>query len=119
MKKKKDVKGEFKERRASHRTLIDRFYSVEFEIVKGAPSYQFKLRDLSEGGLCIAVRRDSAILSHLKVGDVHHLRYAPSNAPTQEIDILTKIRHITRCREGPYKDHYLVGLSTVDDEKPV
>ncbi len=105
------------DRRASPRTLVDRYYSVQFSIAKETPAYQFKLRDLSKGGLSIAVRRDSAILEHLKTGEIHRMRYAPLDAPGQLKDILTEIRHITLCQEGPYKDHYLVGLCVVEEKK--
>ncbi|MBW2133057.1 MAG: hypothetical protein JRG88_11075 [Deltaproteobacteria bacterium] len=102
----------------SPRTLVDQYYSVQVTVDKETPIYQFKLRDTSEGGLCIAVRRDSDILSRLEVGQVHRMRYAPSGVRGELKYILTKIRHITLCREGPHKDHYLVGLTVVDHETP-
>jgi len=106
------------EKRAFPRNLVDRYYSVQFAADKEAPTYQFKLRDISQNGLCIAVRKDSALMAHLKVGGVHRMRYAPMQVPGQLKDILTEIRHITACREGPYKDHFLVGLAIVDADPP-
>ncbi len=102
----------------SPRTLVNQYYSVQITVAKESPTYQFKLRDISEGGLCIAVRRDSEILPRLEVGQIHRMRYAPAGVRGELKDILTKIRHITLCREGPYKDHCLVGLSIVDHEIP-
>jgi len=55
----------------------------------------------------------------IKDGESHRMSYAPLNAPRLLKDILTEIRHITFCREGSYKDHYLVGLSIVENEKSV
>lgn len=118
MEKTPPPKTDSRERRMPPRTLVDQYYSVQITVDKETPVYQFKLRDISEGGLCIVVRRDSDILSRLEVGQIHHMRYAPSGVRGGLKDILTKIRHITLCREGPYKNHYLVGLSVVDHETP-
>jgi len=119
MEKQQDTQDDFREKRASPRTLVECYYSVQFAISKESPAYQFKLRDISDGGLCIAIRQDSAILAHIKVGETHRMSYAPLNAPRLLKNILTEIRHITFCREGPHKDHYLVGLSIVENEKSV
>jgi len=70
MEKQQDTQNDFREKRASPRTFVERYYSVQFAINKEIPAYQFKLRDISDGGLCIAIRQDSAILDHIKVGEI-------------------------------------------------
>ena len=56
------------DRRPESRTLLDRYYSVEFQLQETGNVYQFKLRDMSSKGLGILVGKDSAVLKHLKVG---------------------------------------------------
>ncbi|OGP59206.1 MAG: hypothetical protein A2V65_12460 [Deltaproteobacteria bacterium RBG_13_49_15] len=105
-----------KERRSSPRTLIDRYYSVQFSFSKKTPTYQFKLRDISENGLCILVKEDSTVLDHVKVGEIIEMKFAPSESPARLKMLRTQIRHITKSNEGRYRGHFLVGLLILESD---
>ncbi len=62
--------GNLKEKRSELRTVLKKFYSVEFQLKGTGNLYQFKLRNISSKGLGILVNEDSAILQHLKVSDI-------------------------------------------------
>jgi len=102
------------EKRSKPRLLADQYCSVEFSISKGEPNYLFEIRDMSSSGLCIIVKEGSAILNHLKVGDIMDMKYyQPKKAERPEL-IKTEIKHITKDDLGRYKGNYLVGLSVVE-----
>ena len=106
-----------RERRSEPRTLLDRYYSVEFAFNEQGPVYQFKLRNVSSTGLCILVRENSAVMRRLQVGDVLDMRYCSPENPAPAQALKTRIQHITQDAEGRYKDHFLVGLSIVESHK--
>ena len=99
------------ERRSEPRSIIDRYYSVEFSIRDSAYVYQFKIWDISPKGICVLVKEDSDLLNHLKVGDILDLKYytTDSSKPTEYLK--TEIKHITKDDTGRFKELYLVGLS--------
>ncbi len=105
------------ERRSEPRTLLERYYSVEFAFNEQGPVYQFKLRNVSSSGMCILVRENSAVMRQLQVGDVLDMRYCSPENPVPAQAIKTRIRHITQDEEGRFRDHYLVGLSIVEGQK--
>jgi hypothetical protein len=105
-----------KERRSSPRTLIDRYYSVQISFTKNTPTYQFKLRDISENGLCILVKEDSTVLDHIKAGDIFEMKFAPCESPGRLKILRTQIRHITKSNEGRYRGHFLVGLLILESD---
>ncbi|MBU0990896.1 MAG: PilZ domain-containing protein [Proteobacteria bacterium] len=98
-------------RRTEPRTLVDLYYSVEFSLEGLDSIYQFIIYDISQRGICILIKENSAVLDKLKVGDVFDMKYYPIKllGPTEHLK--TEIKHITRENSGRYKDHYLVGLS--------
>ncbi len=105
---------EGEEERSEPRLIADQYCSVEFSISKGEPNYLFEIRDMSSSGLCIIVKEGSAILNHLKVGDIMDMKYyQPKKAERPEL-IKTEIKHITKDDLGRYKGNYLVGLSVVE-----
>lgn len=108
-----DSKG----RRAEPRSVVDQYHSVEFSAGDLEYSYHFKIWNLSLKGMCVLVKENSAILAHLKVGDVFNLKYyteKPSYG--QEEQFKTEIKHISKDEEGRFKGHYLVGLSILEKE---
>ena len=105
------------ERRSEPRTLLDRYYSVEFAFNEQGPVYQFKLRNVSSTGLCILVRENSAVMRQLQVGDILDMRYCSPENPVPAKAFKTRIQHITQDEGGRFKDHYLVGLSIVESHK--
>lgn len=109
----KNHDGSSVDRRSEERTLVDRFFSVEF-FKKGLDAiYQFKIWNISSKGMCILVREDSALMGHLTVGDVLDMKYHPSNESGPVQKSKTEITHITRDAEGRFKGHFLVGLSII------
>ena len=65
------------ERKSESRTILDKFYSVQFFLNYMGPTYLFKLRDIPLNGLCILVKEDSSVLKELKVGDILDMEYNP------------------------------------------
>ena len=99
------------ERRAEERSPADRYYSVQFTVDGLKPHYQFKTWNISEKGLCILVKEDSAVLEHLKTGDVLEMTYYVNDPQGSLENLQTRIQHITMNDSGRFKGHYLVGLS--------
>ena len=106
-------------RRSEPRSLTDQYHCVEFQIYSIGSFYQFKIWDISNKGLCILVKENSAVLNHIKVDDVIEMKYYPTESSGTIEDIKTKIRHITKSEQGRFKGHYLVGLSILNDSRTV
>ena len=104
-----------KERRSEPRSIVDKYYSVEFSLGDMAFVYQFKIWDISSRGLSVLVKEGSDLLKHLKVGEVLRLKYysTDSSKPTEYLK--TQIRHITKDQRARFKGHYLVGLLILED----
>jgi len=98
------------EKRIEPRTILDKYYSVQFMLNGVGPTYLFKLRDISSNGLCILVKEDSGVLKHLKVGDMLTMEFKPPELTGTSKLLKTQIRHITKGKEGRFMGHYLVGL---------
>ena len=79
------------DRRPESRTILDRYYSVEFQLQDTGNVYQFKLRDMSLKGLGILVNKDSAVLKHLKVGDTVAMKYIPPESAGSSESLKTKL----------------------------
>ncbi len=103
------------ERRQGNRDILDKYYSVEFT-VKGLDSfYQFKIRDMSENGMCLLINEDSKILKFIKAGDVINMKYLPDESSEGGItQFKTEIIHITKGNQGRFKKHSLVGLYVIE-----
>jgi len=100
-----------KERRVAPRERVDRYFSVEFIVGGGENIYQFRIWDLSAQGMCVLVKTDSGLLTHLQVGQTLNMKYHGDDAFKPAEYLTTKICHITKDLSGRFKDHYLVGLS--------
>jgi hypothetical protein len=108
------IQSSFEEKRAEPRVPADQFYSVEIHIPDLTRRYQFKLRDISTSGMGIIVRDDSLSLSHLRVGDVMEMLYAPPSRYVAPELLKTRIEHVTKCESGRFKGHHIVGLSIIE-----
>ena len=108
------MKKDFIEKRSESRSIIDKYYSVEFSISNTAYTYQFKIWDISKKGVCVLVTEDSDLLNHLKVGDILNLKYYSTDSSLPVEYLKTKIRHITKDEEGRFKGLCLVGLSILE-----
>lgn len=103
-------KPDYTERRSEPRRLANGYYSVEFQVKKQGPIYQFKLWDVSDHGLSILVKEDSSVLNQLSVGDTLEMKYYSIESITHIKTLDTQIRHITKHDTGRFKGHFLVGL---------
>ena len=104
------------ERRSEPRSIIDRYYSVEFSLSGCSFVYQFKIWNISTKGICVLVKEDSDLLNYVKVGDVVKLRYYPTDASRPSELLKTEIKHITKDEQGRFKGVYLVGLSILENQ---
>ena len=109
-------KNNLVDRRPESRTILDRYYSVEFQLQDTGNVYKFKLRDMSSKGLGILVNKDSAVLRHLKVGDSLDMKYIPPESAGASEFLKTNIAHITQKDEEPFKGHFLIGLLITERE---
>lgn len=103
----------FTEIRSELRTILDKYYSVQFSLSKMDPTYLFKLRDISSNGLCILVKQDSTVLRQLNEGDILDMEYNPtrSSGPTK----LLKTQITSKNCYDRFKGHSLVELMIIDN----
>jgi hypothetical protein len=102
------------ENRREPRTIIDEFYSVELILPSVTSAYQFKIWNLSSGGICIVVNQDSEVLKHMRVGDRLELKYYPTDKSTPPRHFRTEVRHVTRDDKGKFRGHSLIGLQILE-----
>ncbi|MEW6671753.1 MAG: hypothetical protein AB1427_08610 [Thermodesulfobacteriota bacterium] len=101
-------------RRSEPRSITEQYHCVEFQIYSIGSFYQFKIWDISNKGMCILVKENSAVMNYIKIDDVIEMKYYPRESSATIEGIKTKIRHITKGEQGRFKGHYLVGLSILD-----
>ena len=98
-----------KEKRKETRDKSKKFHSVEMKL-STLPIYLFKLKDISSKGACFFIKEGSAILEHLKVGQILNMRYHSEEEMEPTTVFKSEIKHITKIEENSYKGHYLVGI---------
>ena len=98
------------EKRYESRTEVDQHYSVELSIPDANLIYQFKIWNLSSRGRCIVVKEDSDLLKHLKVDNILKMKYYPTDSSCPKKYLKTQIKHITKDKQGRFRNHILVGL---------
>lgn len=101
--------------KSGYRAVVDQYYSVQFSIIGLINIYQFKLRDISSKGMCIAVKENSIILKYIKTGDMLNIKYCTINMGPAE-NIKTKIKSINKIDQKCFKGHFILCLSIVKDE---
>ena len=104
------------ERRSENRTVVDKYYSVEFSVAGSSLMYVFKIWNLSSRGICILVKNDSKLMTHLKVGDILNMKYYLNESVSPPEYLRTQIKHITKNEQGRFKGHTLVGLMILENE---
>ena len=104
------------DRRAENRTTNDRYASVQISKQELETDYQFKIRNISQKGMCILVREDSHVMQHLHVGDILDMKFYPLNASDPVEDAKTEIIHILKDEQGRFKGHFLVGLAILESK---
>lgn len=108
---KKMIDNKKTERRSEPRKTPEKYYSVEFALKGLDYIYQFKLRDISEKGMCIVVKKSSAILNSIKINDKINMKYYSLESTANTKILETEIKHITKYDEGRFKGHFLLGLA--------
>ena len=101
------------ERRTEPREPSNKFHSVEMKLAS-LPIYLFKLKDISSDGACFLVKEGSAILKHLKVGDMYNMRYHAEDKLESSEEFKSEIKYIKKALEKPFKGHYLVGIMILE-----
>ena len=104
------------EKRREPRTEADKYYSVELSSPDASLRYQFKIWNLSSSGICIVVKEDSDLLKHLEVGNILDMKYYTTDEPYSTECLKTQIKHITKDKEGRFKNHALVGLLILEKQ---
>jgi hypothetical protein len=102
------------DRRSNKRVSPDTYYSVQFSVKDLAYIYQFKIRDVSNEGLCILVDENSEVLKYLKIGDIIEMKYYLSESLGTTEALKTEIRHVTKDADKRFKGHCQVGLRILE-----
>lgn len=103
------------DRRSEPRKPSKKFHSVEMKLAS-LPIYLFKLKDISSNGACFMVKEGSAILKHLKVGQILNMRYRVDDEMEASEVYKSEIKHITKAVENPFKGHYAVGIMLLEKQ---
>ena len=104
------------EKRSELRTEVDKYYSVEISITDASLIYQFRIWNLSSRGICIVVKENSDLLKHLKVGNILNMKYYPIDSSCPKEYLKTQIKHITKDKQGRFRNHFLVGLFILEKQ---
>jgi hypothetical protein len=99
------------DRRTESRSFADKYSSVEFSIKELPYNYQFKIWETSPSGVSILIKKESAVLGHLRVGDILTMKYYPIDNFEQPESFETEIKHISKNEDPRFKGLYLIGLS--------
>ena len=102
------------ERRAEHRKKAGEYHSVEFNLGGAVPIYQFGLRDISENGACVVVKKDSPILEHIEVGQVLKLKFYERGIYNPATQLKSEIRHITAGTPGNNEELVMIGIRILE-----
>jgi len=106
------------DRRSEPREPSINFHSVEMKLAS-LPIYLFKLKEVSSNGACFMVKEGSAILRHLRVGQVLNMRYHTDDEMEPSEVFRSEIKHITKALENPYKGHYAVGIRLLERQTTI
>lgn len=103
------------DRRAEQREPSKKFRSVEMKLAS-LPIYVFKLKDISPNGTCFLVNETSAILKHLKVGQILNMGYHQEDESKPTEVFKSEIKYIEKNLGGPFKGHYSVGIMLLEKQ---
>jgi hypothetical protein len=102
----------FQERRKRPRTPAPE-HMMEF-LMRGTPSYQLKLRDISETGAGVIVRSDSKFLSLIQTGMELDIRLiTPRGSRFHAGEYRGRVIQTCELVEGPFRGHQLVGIELI------
>jgi len=101
----------YQEKRKNHRSAYPPNRMVEIKL-PGTPLYQMKIRDLSENGLGVIVKPDSALLRLIKLGQELYISLiSPGDSGGLWGSYISTVEHISEVKEGPYHGNFIIGLS--------
>jgi len=95
------------------KTIINKYYSVQFFLNDTGLTYMFKLRNTPKNGLCILAKKESIISEKLKVGDILDMEYNPMGS--SDLLILKTLINSKNSNNG-FNGHSLIGLSILDEK---
>jgi hypothetical protein len=93
----------------------DQLESVEVSVDGVEHAHQFRIWNTEPSSMFVVVKQTCQILDRLKVGDTMIMTYHTKDTFCPTRTMPTRIRHITRENEGPFKGHCLVGLAVADN----
>jgi len=111
-----NVVDNLRSRNFLQRLQRDKFYSVEFMVDKLPYLFQFKIWNTPSKQMFIIVKESSDILNRIKEGQSFNMKYYSSDLD-YPIVLKTKIDYLTKERNGRFKNHYLVGLKILQDQR--
>lgn len=99
--------------RSESKTNLNEFYSVQFFLNDGAPSYLFRLRSNSLNKPYILVKQDSSVFKELNVGDILDMEY-------NQAEIIGNGKHFktiitSKYPHDNYRGHSIIELSILDN----
>jgi len=99
--------------RLEEKTIINGYYSVQFNLNGKGLFYLFRLRNKTSNKPYILVKKDSSVFNELKVGDILDMEYNQSESlggsKLFKTLITSKIPH------DRYTGHSIIGLSIIDN----
>jgi hypothetical protein len=107
----------FVDRRSESRRQVGQRYSLEMSIEGRDVRYRFKVWNKATKSIGFLVRKDSDILSRLRVGSTLNMKYYATDLVNHTEYLKTAIRHITEIDQGRLKGHYLVGAEVLRSQE--
>lgn len=107
-------KSRQQELRREIRKAASEFARIEFKPASADLSYHLRLRDFSDSGLGVLVKKDSELLTHLKTGDVLAMTYFKGSEAIPSQCLKVEIRHISDPAKGKPENHLIVGLHILE-----
>lgn len=82
--------------------------------MRGTPSYQLKLRDISETGAGVIVRSDSKFLTLIQTGMELDIRLiTPRGSRFHAGDYRGRVIRVSELAEGRFRGHQVVGIELI------
>ena len=105
-----DIAGKRGELRSEIRKAAEQGAVVEFRPSTDAMVYQMILRDWSESGLGLLVKKDSRICTMLEVGHTFSMTVHMDGCRDRPENVRVEVRHISEPVGGQHPEHYIIGL---------
>ncbi len=90
------------------------FYSVEFMVDGLKMPYQFRLWNDKQAPIFFIVKKNSVLLSRLRIGSTISMKYYSCNKQSPVQQHPTRIVDIVADNDGRFRNHCRVELSIVD-----